>query len=145
MKKNQEELLPVESSLRNYFLKEKGRNINNNQAHILMKYRGLSLSLNDENPRNPLFVVRIGGLEAHFQISDGVKVHGSLGGDERIVYQWFMFGSNKDNLSLIANKKKSRTNLMDVTVDIAEIERMDAENAEKEKNEKKSIFKILGL
>ncbi|MGN0014766.1 MAG: hypothetical protein ACI37T_05050 [Candidatus Gastranaerophilaceae bacterium] len=145
MKQNQEELLPLESSLRNYFLKEKGRGINNNQAHILMKYRGLSLSLNLDNPRNPLFVVRIGGLEAHFQISDGVKVHGSLGGDERIVYQWFIFGSNKDNLTTITSKKKSKTNLMDITVDITEIERMDAENAQKEKSQKKSIFDILGF
>ena len=99
--------MPLESSLRNYFLKEKGRYVNKYQIHTLMKYRGLSLSLIDENPRNALFAVCIGGIEAQFQIEDGLKVSGSLAGDEKFVYQWFWLGGNREKMvEIIENKHK---------------------------------------
>ncbi|MGN0014765.1 MAG: hypothetical protein ACI37T_05045 [Candidatus Gastranaerophilaceae bacterium] len=105
MIQNRDELMPIESSLRNYFLKEKGRYVNKYQTHTLMKYRGLSLSLNDENPKNSLFAVCIGGLEAQFNVEDGIKTSGSLAGDEKFVYQWYWLGGNKEQMLEIIEKK----------------------------------------
>ena len=91
-----EELYILQNGLKNFILKEKSRYMRlgeNNQN--LMKYRGLKFSINAENPREILFVVRIATLEASFRIRDGIKVLGSLGGDERFVYQWFIFNCDK--------------------------------------------------
>ncbi len=106
MEINQEELMSLETSLRNFFLKEKGRFVKNNENYVLMKYRGLSLTMNDDNPRNVLFIVRIAALEAQFQVRDGLKIQGSLGGDERLVQQWFEQGTNKQTMVTVATKKK---------------------------------------
>lgn len=108
MEINKEELMVLESSLRNFFLKEKGRFVKNNENYVLMKYRGLALTLNDDNPRNVLFIVRIAALEAQFQVRDGLKVQGSLGGDERLVQQWFEQGTNKQTMITVATKKKQK-------------------------------------
>lgn len=110
MEIRKEELMVVETSLRNFFLKEKTRHAknSNDNNHALLKYRGLSLTLNDDNPRNILFIVRIGTLEAQFRLFDGSKVQGSLAGDERIVLQWFLFGGNKEQLSAIVETKKDK-------------------------------------
>ena len=108
MEINKEELMILESSLRNFFLKEKGRFVKNNENYVLMKYRGLALTLNDDNPRNVLFIVRIAALEAQFQVRDGLKVQGSLGGDERLVQQWFEQGTNKQTMITVATKKKQK-------------------------------------
>lgn len=106
MEINQEELMSLETSLRNFFLKEKGRFVKNNENYVLMKYRGLSLTMNDDNPRNVLFIVRIAALEAQFQVRDGLKIQGSLGGDERLVQQWLEQGTNKQMMVTVATKKK---------------------------------------
>lgn len=106
MEINQEELMSLETSLRNFFLKEKGRFVKNNENYVLMKYRGLSLTMNNDNPRNVLFIVRIAALEAQFQVRDGLKIQGSLGGDERLVQQWFEQGTNKQTMVTVATKKK---------------------------------------
>ena len=98
--------MSLETSLRNFFLKEKGRFVKNNENYVLMKYRGLSLTMNDDNPRNVLFIVRIAALEAQFQVRDGLKIQGSLGGDERLVQQWFEQGTNKQTMVTVATKKK---------------------------------------
>lgn len=115
MEINREELMVLETSLRNFFLKEKGRFVKNNESYVLMKYRGLSLTMNDDNPRNVLFVVRIAALEAQFQVRDGVKVQGSLAGDERLVSQWLEQGVNKETMIAIATKKKNKKKIENKT------------------------------
>ncbi|MBQ2645413.1 hypothetical protein IJG14_07590 [bacterium] len=108
---NNEEILALESSLKNYFLREKARHIKNdaNLNYKLMKYRGLSLTLDDSNPRNILFVVGIATFEASFDTKTGLRVSGSLAGDERIVYQWFVFGGNQQVIAeIIDNRKKNK-------------------------------------
>lgn len=64
-----------------------------------MKYRSLSFTINNSNPKNLVFTVRIGMLEASFDAKNGLKKSGSLGGDERIVTQWFLFGNNQEALA----------------------------------------------
>ena len=110
---NKEELYAVESSLRNYFLREKSRYIKNNENYILMKYRGLTLDINDDNRRNILFIVRIAALEAAFDMNNGMKVSGSLAGDEKLVYQWFSQGMNQQVLIEIVSKKRKKKKIMD--------------------------------
>lgn len=128
MEINKEELMVLETSLRNFFLKEKGRFVKNNENYVLMKYRGLSLSLNDDNPRNILFIVRIAALEAQFQVRDGLKIQGSLGGDERLVQQWLEQGANKQTMITVASKKKNK-------------KKIEYKGAYQLEADKKSIFK----
>ena len=68
-----------------------------------MKYRGLSLKIKNEGTRNAVFIVGITAYEAHFRIYDGIKVQGSLGGDEQLVRKWYMYSGNKEALEKIAN------------------------------------------
>lgn len=128
MEINKEELIVLETSLRNFFLKEKGRFVKNNENYVLMKYRGLSLSMNNDNPRNILFIVRIAALEAQFQVRDGLKVQGSLGGDERLVQQWFEQGTNKQTMITVATQKKNK-------------KKIENKTAYQLETDKKSIFK----
>lgn len=76
-----EELHILQNGLKNFILKEKSRYMRlgeNNQN--LMKYRGLKFSINAENQREILFVVRIAALEASFRLRDGIKVFGKFRG-----------------------------------------------------------------
>ena len=72
-----------------------------------MKYRGLSLKIKNEGSRNAVFVVGITAYEAHFRIYDGIKVQGSLGGDEQIVRKWYMYSGNKDALEKVSGYNES--------------------------------------
>lgn len=118
-----EELYILQNGLKNFIMKEKSRYMRlgeNNQN--LMKYRGLKFSINVENPREILFVVRIAALEASFRLRDGIKVLGSLGGDERYVYQWFVFNCDKSLMKKAAScslkTNKSSVNKHSATVEI---------------------------
>lgn len=118
-----EELHILETGLRNYILKEKSKYIRHGEnTHALIKYRGLKFSINAENPRELLFVVRIASLEASFRLRDGIKVIGSLGGDEKIVYQWFVLGCDKSVVEAVISsskkKKKASVNKPNSTVEI---------------------------
>ena len=108
MEFNKEDLYTLEASLRNYFLREKSRFIKNNENYLLMKYRGLSLGLDDSNPRNVIFIVSIATLEAQFEVRTGHKVYGSLGGDERIVQQWYQLGGVQQSMVDITNRNKRK-------------------------------------
>ena len=118
-----EELHILQNGLKNFILKEKSRYMRSgeNNQH-LMKYRGLKFSINAENPREILFVVRIAALEASFRLRDGIKVLGSLGGDERFVYQWFIFNCDKSLMKKAATcslkTQKSSVNKHSATVEI---------------------------
>lgn len=124
-----EELQILQNGLKNFILKEKSRfSRHGNDNLTLMKYRGLKLSFNADNPREILFMVRIASLEASFRLRDGIKVTGSLGGDERLVYQWYMLGCDKAVVeAAIKNTKKSKKNSVNKASATVEI--------------KKSIFK----
>ena len=111
MEFNKEDLYILEASLRNYFLREKSRFIKNNESYLLMKYRGLSLGLDDSNPRNVLFIVSIATFEAQFDVRTGHKVFGSLAGDERIVQQWYQLGGIQQTMIDLTNKNKRKKKL----------------------------------
>lgn len=96
----------AETSLRNFFLRKKIRG-KSDDSFEMMKYRGLSLGIDDENPKEVLFIVRIAALEVCFRVSDGKRVQGSLGGDERLVEQWYLLWGNKE---MLVNWVKSRKN-----------------------------------
>lgn len=104
---NIEHLEEVESSLKNFFLREKARAFAGHGTYALMKYRGLSVSVKYEGTRKAVFIVGIAAYEAHFRISDGMKVQGSLGGDEQIVRKWYMYSGSKEILEKLANPGKS--------------------------------------
>ena len=96
-----EQLIEVESSLRNFFIREKSRAFTGSSTYSLMKYRGLSLKVKNEGTRNAAFVVGIAAYEAHFRIQDGIKIQGSLGGDEKIVRKWYMYTGTKEIMEKI--------------------------------------------
>ena len=91
-----EKLIEIESSLRNFFIREKSRAFTGSSTYALMKYRGMSLRIKDEGTRNAAFVVGIAAYEAHFRIQDGIKIQGSLGGDENLVRKWYMYTGTKE-------------------------------------------------
>lgn len=118
-----EELHILETGLKNFLIKEKSRFIRHGENnYVLMKYRGLKFTINVDNPRELLFVVRIASLEASFRLRDGIKVQGSLGGDERLVYQWYVLGCDKAvvETAVSNSKKKKRTtvNKPNTTVEV---------------------------
>ena len=98
------ELYELETSLKNYFLNSNEDNKGPVSHSNQMKYRGLSITMDESDKSEPAFKVRIGAFEASFRIRDGLKVHGSLCGDEKIVIKWFYRGSNKQTLRSMAGK-----------------------------------------
>ena len=101
-----EQLIEIESSLRNFFIREKSRAFTGSSTYSLMKYRGLSLKVKDEGTKNAAFIVGIAAYEAHFRIQDGIKIQGSLGGDENIVRKWYMYTGTKEVMEKITNMDK---------------------------------------
>ncbi|MDD3236863.1 MAG: hypothetical protein PHV37_02040 [Candidatus Gastranaerophilales bacterium] len=96
-----DELIILESSLRNYMLdslNEGGR-----PGVSAMKYRGLTLNIDDRDKETPVFKVRIAALEAAFRIRDGIKITGSLAGDEKLVEKWYFRGYNKQQMEEIVS------------------------------------------
>lgn len=121
-----EELHILETGLKNYILKEKSRFMKHGENNFaLMKYRGLKFTINTDNPRELLFIVRIASLEASFRLRDGIKVLGSLGGDERLVYQWYVLGCDKSLVEAAVldskKKKKNSANKRNSTVEIKKV------------------------
>ena len=101
----QEEIFLLENSLKNFILREVE---NRGDARAsLIKYRGLSFNLASEGTER-CFKVRIAAFEAFFRVSDGLKIRGSLCGDEKYVIKWYQNGNNRhilqnlsaDNLSI---------------------------------------------
>lgn len=117
-----EEIFQLENSLKNYFLDSVEKNQSNSSNK--MKYRGLSLRIEDFRDEEPVFKVRIGAFEAEFRIRDGLKVHGSLCGDERTVTKWFCRGYNQQTLQGLVGKtdmnspKMVNTNYVDTGLNI---------------------------
>lgn len=107
---NSDQLIEIESSLKNFFIREKSRAFAGSSSYTLMKYRGLSLKIKNEDTKNPVFVVGITAYEAHFRVYDGVKVQGSLGGDEQIVRKWYMYSGNKEALEKIIGYNEAADN-----------------------------------
>lgn len=93
-----QELVELETSLRNFFFDSadsvKGQSVYAGR----MKYRGLTLKMDNANKDEPSFKVSIGAFEAVFRLSDGLKIYGSLAGDEKIVMKWFYRGANQSLL-----------------------------------------------
>ena len=104
---DEDELLLLETSLRNYIITEKEKRPRVYDASLI-KYRGLALGINDENQAEVTFTVTIAGFEAQFRTADGIKVIGGLGGDERIIYKWYNSGENKFKLLKIIAEGKNK-------------------------------------
>lgn len=104
---NNEQLMELETSLRNFFIKEKSRAASGSSSYMLMKYRGLSLKIRNEGTKNVSFIVGIAAYEAYFRVADGIKYQGSLGGDEKIVRKWYMYFGNKEKMEKLVNLNSS--------------------------------------
>lgn len=100
-----EELFPIENSLKNFILME----LDDRRAGVnpsrLIKYRGLSVDIDDADKNNLAFKVRIGAFEATFRISDGLKINGSLCGDEKLITKWYYRGNNRNLLEQVATSR----------------------------------------
>ena len=119
-----EEIQELETSLKNYFLNSSENNKGPADHSSRMKYRGLSITIDLSQKEEPVFKVRIGAFEAMFRIRDGLKIHGSLCGDEKLVIKWFHWGNNKQILNGLVGKanldspKMIDTNYVDVSLNI---------------------------
>lgn len=119
-----EEIVALETSLKNYFLNSSENNKGPVDHSSRMKYRGLSIDIDTSEKDDPAFKVRIGAFEASFRIRDGLKVHGSLCGDEKIVIKWFHRGSNQQLLASLVGKESRNspqtveTNYVDTSIKI---------------------------
>lgn len=113
-----EHLMELETSLRNFFVKEKTRATTGSTTYMLMKYRGLSLKLKNIGSKNCSFIVGIAAYEAYFRVADGMKYQGSLGGDEKIVRNWYLNYGNKEKLeAFIGINAKIPTNMKELKTD----------------------------
>lgn len=99
-----EEINILETSLKNYFLNYGENNRGPADHSNSMKYRGLSIDIDTSEKNEPAFKVRIGAFEASFRIRDGLKVHGSLCGDEKTVIKWYYRGTNQQILNGLVGK-----------------------------------------
>lgn len=119
-----EEIVILETSLKNYFLNSSENNRGPADHSSSMKYRGLSIDIDTSDKDEAAFKVRIGAFEASFRIRDGLKVHGSLCGDEKIVIKWFHRGSNQQMLNALVGRvnrespKMVQTNYVDTSLNI---------------------------
>lgn len=119
-----ERVLELETSLRNFFFDFAEVGQGQSAYAGRMKYRGLSLKIDDSQKEEPAFKVGIGTFEATFRISDGLKINGSLAGDEKIVMKWFYRGYNQQLLLELVGKVKSdkiemvNTNYVDTGLNI---------------------------
>lgn len=119
-----QEITELETSLKNYFLNCGENNKGPADHSSMMKYRGLSIDIDTSDKDEPAFKVRIGAFEASFRIRDGLKVHGSLCGDEKIVIKWYYRGTNEIILKSLVGKINSdtpqmvETNYVDVSLKI---------------------------
>ncbi len=91
----------LENSLSNYLISSSESLPENFDSSKRMKYRGLSITL-DSREDEPAFKVRIGAFEGSFRIKDGLKIHGSLCGDEKLVIKWYLRGSNQELMHKVA-------------------------------------------
>lgn len=95
---DEEQLNQLETSLKNYFLSYDEDNRGQIDHSKMMKYRGLSLEVDNKEVEEPAFKVRIGAFEASFRVRDGLKVRGSLCGDEKKVSKWYYRGYNQQTI-----------------------------------------------
>lgn len=102
-----DEVLELETSLKNFFLNSNEVTKDKLSSSNIMKYRGLSMEIEEGGEDGHIFKVRIGAFEAKFRIRDGLKIHGSLCGDEKIVIKWYYRGSNQQMLQSLAGKTSS--------------------------------------
>ncbi len=107
------ELYELETSLKNYFLNTNEDNRGPVSHSSQMKYRGLSITLDSSDKNEPAFKVRIGAFEASFRTRDGLKINGSLCGDEKVVIKWFYRGNNQQTLrSLMKSSEGSNPQMV---------------------------------
>lgn len=99
-----EEVLELETSLKNFFLNSNEITKDKLSSANIMKYRGLSMEIEEAGEDGLVFKVRIGAFEAKFRVRDGLKIHGSLCGDEKIVMKWYYRGSNQQILQSFASR-----------------------------------------
>lgn len=102
-----EQLTELETSLRNFFFDSADSPKDQSSYAGRMKYRGLTLKIDDSQKEEPAFKVSIGVFEASFRISDGLKIHGSLAGDEKVVMKWYYRGSNHQLMESLMSKAQS--------------------------------------
>ena len=82
-----QELNVYEQSLINYLIQRK--EAMNNVPGGLQRLRGLTITINNRDSENPLYVVELAMFQVSFSILTGAKDRGTLFGLERYIMDWY--------------------------------------------------------
>ncbi len=88
----------------------------------LYRYRGLTITANDQNQNNEKTVfVRIGPLEAEYRVDSGDKTSGGLAPeDERLIEMWLRRDENSETLRNAFYKNNQKLKIAIVPFDLEE-------------------------
>lgn len=100
-----------EESLKNFLSEEQSDNYNTCKTNFY-KYNNLRIYMDPQKNPDPHFIIRIGISEVMYNLSDGEKISGSLGADDRIAKRWIerhLFKLNECNFWRNVKKIKPAT------------------------------------
>lgn len=103
--KTKEKIANLEQSLIQYLLTKK--EVDEKVSGGFRRVKGLSLNLNYEEGRKPVFTVEIGFCEAAFDALTGYKERGSCFGIERIIVDWFQRPSVRTEIDNYLQQRKN--------------------------------------
>ncbi|MDD3436857.1 MAG: hypothetical protein PHC64_06880 [Candidatus Gastranaerophilales bacterium] len=99
-----EEFHTFEESLKEFLTEEQSDSYSSRNANFY-KYNNLRIYMDPKKNKTPHFIIRIGISEAIYSISQGEKISGSLGPDERAIRRWLdRYFTRMDFLSLTWKK-----------------------------------------
>ena len=92
------DIIELEASLRNFVIDALG----SSDQGLIGKCRSLKLVLDCSDRNRLAFKVQMGCMESLFDVKEGVKYSGALGGGiDRIIPKWFMRIGAKDKFSIL--------------------------------------------
>lgn len=89
----------MEESLKDFLSEEQSDGYNSKSANFY-KYNNLKLFIDPHKCNIPHFIIRIGISEAIYNASNGEKISGGLGPDERYIRKWMEKNLSKMNIDL---------------------------------------------
>lgn len=98
----------MEDSLRGFIIQEQS-DAHNARSTNIAKYNNIKIWMDPSKYQQAHFFIRISISEAVFQLSDGSKLNGGLGYEERFIIKWFGRMGIKEKLQeLWTNAEKSK-------------------------------------
>lgn len=99
------ELHYLEESLKE-FLTEQQKDSYNARSTNFYKYNNLKVYMEPGQSKTPHCIIRIGISEASYNLSNGEKLSGGLGSDERLIRRWLDKSVIKSDLSIAWGKSQ---------------------------------------